>query len=383
MIGSAVAMDLARHDWEVTIADCDETRLSRAAQKYGVRTVTADLSDTGSIATLAKTSGIVIGALPSAIGFRTLEAVVESGSHAVCISFMPEDARTLHDLASRRGVTAIVDCGVAPGLSNMMVGHAAARLSPCERVDVYVGGLPLNPKAPFEYKAGFSPHDVIDEYVDPAKVVEHGRVVVKPALSEVEILTIPGVGEVEAFLTDGLRTLVESVDAPFMQEKTLRYPGHARTMEVLREAGFFSKEPIPVGDRMIRPFDMTAALLFPQWTYQDAEPDITILRVAVAGRTDAGRTLFTWDMIDRYDPVTGLRSMSRTTAFPATIAAQLIADGDLPAGVHPPEVIGRLGLLDYVLTELEARGVHCLQKVERQPGTALPGDSWGRKGRRK
>src|SRR4029453_15722038 len=144
MIGSAVAMDLARHDWDVTIADCDEARLSPVRQKYGVRTVTADLSDTGSIATLAKTSGIVIGALPSAIGFRTLEAGVGRGSHAVCISFMSEDARTLHDLASRKGVTAIVDCGVAPGLSNMMVGHAAARLSPCERVDVYVGGLPLN-----------------------------------------------------------------------------------------------------------------------------------------------------------------------------------------------------------------------------------------------
>jgi saccharopine dehydrogenase-like NADP-dependent oxidoreductase len=87
--------------------------------------------------------------------------------------------------------------------------------------------------------------------------------------------------------------------------------------------------------------------------------------VAVAGRTDEGRTLFTWDMIDRYDPTTGLRSMSRTTAFPATIAARLIADGALPAGVHPPEVVGRMGLLDHVLAELEARGVHCLHKVER------------------
>src|SRR5262245_12773179 len=365
MIGSAVAMDLARHDWEVTIADSDETRLSRVRQKYGVRTVTTDLSDAGSIAALAKAARIVIGALPSAIGFRTLEAVVESGSHAVCISFMAEDARTLRELASRKGVTAIVDCGVAPGLSNMMVGHAAARLSPCERVDVYVGGLPLNRRAPFEYKAGFSPHDVIDEYVDPAKVVDHGRVVVKPALSEVEILTVPGVGEVEAFLTDGLRTLIESIDAPFMQEKTLRYPGHARTMEVLREAGFFSKDPVLAGDRMIRPLDVTAALLFPQWIFEDGEPDVTILRVAVAGGTDAGRARFTWDLIDRYDAATGLRSMSRTTAFPATIVAQLIADGALPAGVHPPEIVGRLGLLDHVLTELEARGVHCLHEVGR------------------
>jgi lysine 6-dehydrogenase len=248
-----------------------------------------------------------------------------------------------------------------------MVGHAAAKLSPCERVDVYVGGLPVDRKAPFEYKAGFSPDDVIDEYVDPAKVVEHGQVVVKPALSGVEIMTIPGVGEVEAFLTDGLRTLIDSIAAPFMQEKTLRYPGHARAMEVLRESGFFSKDPVLIGDRMIRPFDVTAALLFPHWRYQDGEPDVTILRVAVAGRTNGGPTILTWDMIDRYDPATGLRSMSRTTAFPATIAARLIADGALPVGAHPPEIIGRLGLLDYVLAELEARGVYCLRRVGQQP----------------
>jgi saccharopine dehydrogenase-like NADP-dependent oxidoreductase len=329
--------------------------------------VKTDLSDIGGIATLSEASGIVVGALPSPIGFRTLEAVVESGSHAVCISFMPEDARTLHDLALRKGVTAIVDCGVAPGLSNMMVGAAAARLSPCERVDVYVGGLPVDRKTPFDYKAGFSPHDVIDEYVDPAKVVEHGQVIVKPALSEVETLTIPGVGEVEAFLTDGLRTLIETIGAPFMQEKTLRYPGHARTMEVLRDAGFFSKDHVSIGGRMIRPFDVTAALLFPQWAYQDGEADITILRVAVGGRSGEEPLLFTWDMLDRYDPVTGLRSMSRTTAFPATIAARLIADGAIPPGVQPPEVIGRLGLLDDVLAELESRGVYCQQKVEKPP----------------
>ncbi len=367
MIGSAVAMDLARHDWDVTVADCDADRLARLKAKCQVASVTADVSDPDRVKALATQSQVVIAAVPSAMAFRTLRAILETARHAVCISFMPEDARALTDVARQNGVTGVVDCGVAPGLSNMMVGAAASSLSACERVDIYVGGIPVERTAPFEYKAGFSPYDVIEEYVDPSKVVENGKIVVKPALSEIERFTIPGVGELEAFLTDGLRTLIDTIGAPFMQEKTLRYPGHAQAMLALRDAGFFSREPVRVGDRTVHPLDVTAAMLFPRWAYRDDEPDLTVLRVVVAGRAQNERLRFTWDLIDRYDRETGLRSMSRTTAFPATIVAGLIADGALPLGVNPPEVVGQLGLLEHVLGELDRRGVHCQAKVERHP----------------
>jgi saccharopine dehydrogenase-like NADP-dependent oxidoreductase len=368
MIGSAVAMDLARHQWDVTVADCDAGRLARLESKCKVASVMADVSDPDRVKALARHCKVVIAAVPSAMAFRTLRAILEAARHAVCISFMPEDARALTDLARQNGVAVVIDCGVAPGLSNMLVGSAASSLSSCERVDIYVGGLPVERTAPFEYKAGFSPYDVIEEYVDPSKVVENGKIVVKPALSDIELLTIPGVGELEAFLTDGLRTLIDTIGAPFMQEKTLRYPGHAQAMVALRDAGFFWKEPVRVGDGTVRPLDVTAAMLFPRWAYRDDEPDLTVLRVAVSGRAQNEHLRFTWDLIDRYDPETGLRSMSRTTAFPATIVAGLVADGAFPVGVNPPEVIGQLGLLEHVLDELDRRGVHCQGKVERQPG---------------
>jgi saccharopine dehydrogenase-like NADP-dependent oxidoreductase len=268
-------------------------------------------------------------------------------------------------------VTAVVDCGVAPGVSNLMVGHAAARLERCERVEIYVGGLPAERRWPFDYKAGFAPHDVIEEYVRPARVVENGRLVVKEALSEPELMDFAGVGTLEAFNTDGLRTLARSISAPFMKEKTLRYPGHVHLMRALRETGFFSKEPLTLDGRAVRPLDVTAALMFPKWTFGEGEADLTVLRVIVEG-VAAGESLrYRWVLLDAFDEKSGLRSMSRTTAFPATIMAGLVARGAFrQAGVHAPESVGAVpGLLEEFLGELEARGVRCRSRVER---SALP-----------
>jgi saccharopine dehydrogenase-like NADP-dependent oxidoreductase len=369
MIGSAMAMDLARSgELSVTVADVRAENLERVAARYGVRTVRADLSKPEAVRALAADYGLVIGALPSVIGYQTLAAVIDAGRDCVDISFMPEDARALDARAREKGVTAVVDCGVAPGVSNMMVGFAAAQLDPCERVEIYVGGLPVQRRWPYDYKAGFAPHDVIEEYVRPARVVEGGRVVLKEALSEPELMDVPGVGTLEAFLTDGLRSLADTLDAPFMKEKTLRYPGHIQLMRVLRETGFFSKDPVDVKGQSIRPLDATAAILFPKWTFEEGEADLTVLRVVVEGKSGQETVRYTWDLLDTYDPATGLRSMSRTTAFPATITAGLVASRAFHRpGVHPPEVMGaQVGLLGVVLNELEARGVRCQQRVERR-----------------
>jgi saccharopine dehydrogenase-like NADP-dependent oxidoreductase len=247
-----------------------------------------------------------------------------------------------------------------------MVGYAASQLARTETVEIYVGGLPRERRWPFDYKAGFAPSDVIEEYVRPARMVEQGRVVVKEALSEPALLDFPGVGTLEAFNTDGLRSLLFTMDAPFMKEKTLRYPGHIDLMRAFRETGFFSKEPVSVGGQLVRPLDTTAALLFPKWTFADGEADLTVMRVGVEGRTQQGGTRrFEFDLLDHYDPQTGLRSMSRTTAFPAAIVAGLVADGAFrEPGVHAPETLGRApGVLETVLRELEARGVRCSSRV--------------------
>jgi lysine 6-dehydrogenase len=366
MVGQAIARDLAADsDLRVDVADVRPEALERVAASAPVGAVRADLANPDAVGRLVGGYDLAVGALPSVIGRQSLKAVVEARRSYVDISFMPEDALELDALARTCGVTAVVDCGVAPGLSNMMCGAAAARLRPVEKVEIYVGGLPAERHWPFDYKAGFAPWDVIEEYTRPSRVVEHGRVVVKEPLSEPELLDFPGVGTLEAFNTDGLRSLVRTIDAPFMKEKTLRWPGHAELMRVLRDTGFFSLEPVDIGGQTVRPRDLTAALLFPKWTFDEGEADLTVMRVRVVGREDGARVACSWDFLDRYNEATGLRSMSRSTGFVATSVARLVAAGGFRRpGVHAPEVLGaEPGVLDRVLADLLARGVRCRASV--------------------
>jgi saccharopine dehydrogenase-like NADP-dependent oxidoreductase len=360
MIGAAIARDMAADaGLAVRLADLDADALAQAARHGPMETIQADLSDTGRIADLARSADLVLGALPSAIGFAAMRAVAEAGRDLVDVSFMAEDARSLDALARERGATVVFDCGVAPGLTHMLSGRAAAELGPCEDLAIYVGGLPAERHWPFEYKAGFAPRDVIEEYTRPVRLVDHGRVVVREALSEPELLDFPGVGTLEAFNTDGLRSLVETLSVPQMKEKTLRYPGHIALMRVFREMGLFSKEPLALAGAAVRPIDFTAELLFPRWAFGPGEADITVMRVQAIGCSGGKRVRLVWELLDRYDPEQGQRSMSRVTAFPACAVARLLLAGTLKRpGVHPPEVLGAdPALLDPVLSDLAARGV--------------------------
>lgn len=367
MVGSAIAMDLKKSGLAVTVADRRADLLARVASKHGVATETADLGDPAAVGRIVKPFDLVVGALPSFLGLKTMRAVIEAKKPYCDISFLEEDPVDLSKLAEARGVTVVYDAGVAPGMSNMLAAWGAAQLDRCDRVDMYVGGLPETRRWPFEYKAGFSPIDVLEEYTRPARLVEHGQTVVRPALSEPELMDFPVVGTLEAFNTDGLRSLVSTLpDVPFMREKTLRYPGHIELMRVFRETGLFSKDPIEVAGQQVRPLDLTAALLFPKWTFDEGEADITVMRVVVEGAKGGKQTRFTWDLHDRYDAATDTRSMSRTTGFTASIMAQMILDGRFEKpGVHPPEIPARQdGLLDTMLSELGRRGVHYHARVD-------------------
>jgi lysine 6-dehydrogenase len=367
MVGSAMAMDLAAQPGvEVTVADVRPEALDRLASKYGVGTIRCDLGDPDAVKRTVASYDMVFGALASAIGFQTLRAVIEAGKHCCDISFMSENAMDLDAVARERGVTAVVDCGVGPGLSNMMAGYGASVLDPCESIEIYVGGLPVERRWPFEYKAAFAPHDAIEEYVRPSRIVEHGKIVVREALSEPELLDFPGVGTLEAFNTDGLRSLAYTLDVPFMKEKTLRYRGHIELMRVLRAMGLFSKEPVDVAGTKVVPLAVTEKLMFPLWQYEDGERDLTVMRVIAAGKVGGAPRRYVWDLLDYQDPKTGVRSMSRTTAFPATIVGMMIARGEYRSpGVHPPEHLGREpGLLDKVLSGLAERGVAYSARVE-------------------
>ncbi len=362
MVGSVMALDLAADaSLEVTAADAREDALAHLREKSGgrVKTTRADLSDPEAVKRLVAGFDIVLGAAASRIGFSILRAVIEAGKNSCDISFMSEDALELDALAQQRGVCAVVDCGVAPGMSNMMAGRAAAAIDGCERLEIYVGGLPRERRWPFDYKAAFAPADVIEEYTRPSRIVEHGEIVVREALSEPELMDFPGVGTLEAFNTDGLRSLAATLKVPFMKEKTLRYPGHIALMRAFRETGLFSHEPIQAGGALVRPIDVTSALMFPKWTYEEGEEDLTVMRVMAEGRRGGRRARMTWDLLDFYDKESGATSMARTTAFPATIVARMMLEGAWKRpGVHPPETLGaEPGLLERVLRELERRGV--------------------------
>lgn len=365
MVGSTMAWDMARIGYDVTVVDAREDALARIAALCAAKTVRADMLDRSALRGATEGADVVLGALSSAIGLEIMRRVIELGKRYVDIAFMAEDASTLDALAKEHGAVVVYDMGVGPGMSNVLIGHAAARMQPCQRIEILVGGLPVVRRWPFEYKAPFAPSDVIEEYVRPARLVEHGKLVVKEALSEPELVDLPGVGTLEAFNTDGLRSLATTLDAPFMRERTLRYPGHIALMRAFRETGLFSSEPIEVGGAHVSPLALMEKLLFPKWSFGDGEEDLTVMQITIEGREGGKSVKRTWDMFDRADRATGFRSMSRTTGFPATIAADLLARGRFAApGVHPPEVLGRVeGLRDHFLQELEGRGVRFTETV--------------------
>jgi lysine 6-dehydrogenase len=356
MVGRVMALDLAP-DFEVTVVDISSDNLARLAGT-AARTVRADLSGAAAIRGLVGGADLVVGAVPGWMGYTTLREVIAAGRDIVDISFFPEDALLLDEAAKAAGITAVVDCGVAPGMSNMICGYHAARMT-VERFACYVGGLPVRRDWPFEYKAPFSPADVIEEYVRPARYVENGHLVVRPALSDVEKMDFPEVGTLEAFNSDGLRSLVKTMKVPNMIEKTLRYPGHVELMRALRDGGFFGTEEIEVRGKKVRPLDATSAVLFRQWQLREEDDEFTVMRILVDG-TDGGRPKrLQYDLFDRRDRATGFSSMARTTGFPAAAVARLIVGGRYRRpGIVPPEFLGAdESVFRAVLNDLAARQV--------------------------
>jgi saccharopine dehydrogenase-like NADP-dependent oxidoreductase len=368
LVGGPMALDLAAdQNLTVAIADINQEALAKLLERQkahsttgkSITTLVADLKDPDRVAGLVKDYDMVINAVPGFMGFQTLKAVVGAGKNVVDIAFFIEDPFELDELARRNNVTAIMDMGVAPGMCNVLIGYADHLLDETENILYMVGGLPEVREWPYEYKAVFSPIDVIEEYTRPARYIENGKFIVKPALSDPELLSFPGIGTLEAFNTDGLRSLAHTVKCPNMKEKTLRYPGHIEKMRVLRETGFFSQEEVEVHGIRIKPMDLTAKLLFPKWKLKEGEVDITVMQVMVEGRKDGKSLRYTWDLFDKYDPATRVHSMARTTGYSATVALRMIASGIYTRkGISVPEFIGKQPeCVAYLLNGLKERGI--------------------------
>jgi lysine 6-dehydrogenase len=367
LVGGPMALDLAKENgFDVTVADIRDEALERVARGTKIRIVKTDLSDVAEVTKLANEHDLVLSAVPGFMGFATLKAVLETGTSCVDIAFFPEDPLELDSVAKKHAATALVDMGVGPGMSSVLAGHAYSQLDTTDSIITYVGGLPRVRRWPYEYAAVFSPIDVIEEYMRPARYVENGHLVTRPALSDPELLDFPEVGTLEAFNTDGLRTMAKTMKVANMKEKTMRYPGHIEKMAVLRATGFFGTEPIDVGGAKIRPLDLTAKLLFPMWKLQPGEADVTVMRVIVEGTKSGKRTRWTYDLFDTFDAESGVHSMARTTGYTATAAIRMLGKGMFTdKGVFPPELVGlRRPCVDFLLKELKERNVTYVEKVE-------------------
>ena len=365
-VGGAIIRDLAASpEHSLKVLDLDPLAMERL-DGLDVRTELADLSHPDSVTDAVADADLVIGCVPGFMGYRTVQAVLNAGKPIVDISFFPEDAFTLDELAREKGVPCLVDCGVAPGLTNMILGRLEEELDETVSFKAFIGGLPVERGWPWEYKAPFSPRDVIQEYTRPARLRRHGQDVTLPALSEVELIHFPGLGTLEAFNTDGLRSLMETSRTPNMVEKTMRYPGHAERMQMLREAGFFRDDEILVPSGSVRPRDVTETLLFDAWKFDEGEPDLTVGRIEVEGVRDGTRVRHIFNLLDYYDPDSETSSMARTTGYTCAAVARLVAGGLwTEPGVAPAEFVGRRKeCFDFVLSHLAERNVSLFPSVE-------------------
>lgn len=358
MVGKAMAIDLSKKH-EVTSADIDSTSLGYLAEKYGIKTMILDVSNESILTSVVKDYDLVISAVPGFLGLKTMINIIKCKKNLVDISFLPEDVLYLDTLAKENNVTVVMDCGVAPGMPNYIAGFHHEKMQ-VESMEYMVGGLPKVRTFPFEYKAPFSPCDVVEEYTRPARLLENGHIVVKPAMSDIELINFEKVGTLEAFNSDGLRSLVYTLnDIPNMKEKTLRYPGHIRLIQALKAAGFLDHEPIQVGKQSISPYNFTTKLLFNAWKLNPEEHEFTIMRVTINGIENSVKKEIVYDLFDEYDEKEKLSSMSRTTGFTATATAQMILDGVFTdKGVFPPEMVGKkAACFEYVISYLKDRNV--------------------------
>lgn len=317
MVGGFIAHELA-DSYQVSLADINESNLNKSPIKLKK---TVDFRNPHEIQHVINNCDLVIGAVPGFLGYEVAKTVLSSGKNYVDISFFPEDPFSLKAIANEHNCFAAIDCGIAPGFDNMILGYHNAFMK-VESFICYVGGLPKYPTEPFKYKAPFSPIDVIEEYTRPARLVENGNIVIKDALSDPEIISFDTVGNLEAFNTDGLRTLLQTMIVPDMKEKTLRYPGHRDQITQLNEMGFFSTEFVVVNDTKFKPIDLTASVLLPQWKLKENEQEFTVMRVIVSGIENKRNVTYTYDIYDEFNVQQKATSMSRTTGYTCMAVAE-------------------------------------------------------------
>ena len=360
MVGSAIAIDLAKTN-HITLADFNIKALEKTKNKHNnISIIQMDVTNKTVLKNTLQDFDLVVCAVPGFLGFETLKTIIESGKDVVDISFFPENALELDALAKGKNVTAIVDCGVAPGMDNIILGYYNEKLQLTD-FECLVGGLPKIKKWPFCYKAPFSPIDVIEEYTRPARYVENHKEIIREPLTDCEYVEFDNIGTLESFNSDGLRSIIYTMPhIPNMKEKTLRYPGHVEYIKVLKESGFFNETPIKVNGIDIKPIDFTSKILFNEWKLDSLEEELTVMRITLKGiNKDNKIEEIVYNLHDVFCKETNTSSMARTTGYTATAAVNLILKGLYnKKGVFPPELVGKQeDCFNYIINHLKERNI--------------------------
>lgn len=371
--GSACAYDLLQNDevTEVRLADLDIGHLSHFLAPYsGKRLIPTplDVRDAEAVRALMRDSDAVMSAIPYYFNLDLARLAAETGVHFCDLGGNTDIVfaqKKLDAVAREKGITIVPDCGLAPGMVNILAQHGISQLDTVDEVRIFVGGLPQNPEPPLDYQIVYSLEGVLDYYTTLSWVVRDGKREQVKALSEIEPVRFDQpVGELEAFHTaGGLSTMAFRYEGkiPTMEYKTLRYPGHARIMEAIRDLGLLELEPIDVKGVRVAPRDVAVAAMAPRLTKPDSK-DLVALRVIVKGKkADQAKTIV-FELVDRYDETRGISAMMRTTGYSLSITGQMQARGQVkPPGVHTPDEC--IPPVKYI-TELRKRGVDIREKAQ-------------------
>ncbi|HLL46786.1 MAG TPA: saccharopine dehydrogenase C-terminal domain-containing protein [Longimicrobiaceae bacterium] len=346
--GSACAYDLLTHtDHDVVIADINVDNVAPFLQPYVGGRLTlrrVDANDRASVREVMDGVTATMSAFPYYFNLGMAVAAVDAGSHFCDLGGNTEivlQQKELADRARDNGVSIIPDCGLAPGMVNILAQHGISRLDRVDAVRIKVGGLPQNPEPPLNYQLVYSLEGALDYYTTLSWVLRDGSPTQVKALSEIEELEFPGVGTLEAFHTaGGLSTMAQSYEGkvPTMEYKTLRYPGHAKLLEAIRDLGLLDMEPVDVKGTRVVPRDVFISIVGPRLRKDyRVSPDMVVLRVEAEGEKDGRPALFRWDLLDRFDAETGITAMMRTTGFSLAITGTFQAEGMIQPGVWTPD----------------------------------------------
>lgn len=364
--GSACAFDLLQDPsvTEVRLADRTFDRLPAFLAPYmGNRLVlsTIDARDSAAVATVFDGVDAALCAMPYYFNLPLARAAVDAGVHFADLggntAIVEQQIAELDAAARTRGVSVLPDCGLAPGLINVIAELGIRRCDTVESVKLFVGGLPQHPVPPLNYQIVYSLEGVLDYYTTPSWVLRDGIATQVTALSEREAVVFDApVGTLEAFHTaGGLSTMARRYAGtiPVMEYKTLRYPGHAAIMEAIRDLGFLSQDPIAVDGQPVVPRALALAVLDPVLR-KPASPDLVALRVEVTGMRGGAPVRHRWELVDRWDATHGISAMMRTTGYSLSITGQMQAAGRVPPGVATPDIA--VPAAEY-LAALRSRGV--------------------------